>query len=447
MYSLPVMSAPNLTISAEPWEGSALVYGTLAARTSADVAAGQLSLVLTITNNEATQVHLNQVTVSFVGPPAVGSSSIPADLMVGTLETKRWVFETANNIILPVPAPGAVHIALSCDGFTDAAALDVPLVPYASPIAGGAYEFPASVTDLNRGELWTGLSAAHSSGGGTQLFAYDLLVRRFDSVAKSWPTFIPGSDNTVNANYYIWGKPVLAMADGVVVQFHDGMPPNTPPGFPNPVPNPIEGNHFYLQHGPDLVLYAHLQAGTLNPSLIAGPNSDGTGAAVTKGQVLGLAGNTGNSSEPHLHLHVNRTTVPWGGPLRPLPFNGIYVLDLSLVPSTTPNSDSPWNHVIAQDLPNVLSAIWPGPLRLGKASLFGRFALLAWAWIIIIGALMFTPGGVECIACGPTLTNVLGVVSIVLGSVGLIGSVMAGRASAPAKASLPEIDAKGNLHG
>jgi len=128
MYSLPVMSAPNLTISAEPWEGSALVYGTLAARTSADAAAGQLSLVLTITNNEATQVHLNQVTVSFVGPPAVGSSSIPADLMMGTLETKRWVFETANNIILPVPAPGAVHIALSCDGFTDAAALDVPLV-------------------------------------------------------------------------------------------------------------------------------------------------------------------------------------------------------------------------------------------------------------------------------------------------------------------------------
>ena len=71
MYRLVVMSASGLTITAEPSEGSALVYGTLAARTSADAPAGQLSLVLTVTNNELTQVHLNQVTVSFVGPPAV----------------------------------------------------------------------------------------------------------------------------------------------------------------------------------------------------------------------------------------------------------------------------------------------------------------------------------------------------------------------------------------
>jgi hypothetical protein len=41
---------------------------------------------------------------------------------------------------------------------------------------------------------------------------------------------------------------------------------------------------------------------------------------------------------------------------------------------------------------------------------------LAWAWLIIIGALMLTPGGVSCIACGETLNSVLGVVSIVLGA-------------------------------
>jgi hypothetical protein len=437
------MTAPNLTITAQPSEGAALVYGALAARTSNDPPAGQFSLVLMITNKELTPVHLNQVAISFVGPPAVSPSSIPADVTIGALQTAQWQFETINNIILPVPAPGAVHIALSCDGFTDAAVLDLPLVPYASPIPGGGYDFPASVTDLKRGEFWTGLSAAHASGYGTQLFAYDLWIRRFDPVAKSWPTSVPGSDNTLNKNYYIWGKPVLAMADGVVVEFHDGMAANTPPLLPVPTPDPIEGNHFYIQHGSDLALYAHLQAGSLNSSLTSGPHANGTGAAVTKGQLLALAGNSGNSSEPHLHIHVLRATVPWGGPLRPVPFNGINVLDLSLVPPlATPNTDSPWSFVISQDLPSVLSAIWPAPLRLGRNSLFRRFELLAWAWIIIIGALMFTPGGVECIACGPLLTNVLGVVSIVLGGVGLIRSVMAERASTRRQIAPLPIDAK-----
>jgi hypothetical protein len=44
---------------------------------------------------------------------------------------------------------------------------------------------------------------------------------------------------------------------------------------------------------------------------------------------------------------------------------------------------------------------------------------LAWAWIIIVGVLMITPGGVQCIACGATLNVILAIVSIVLGAVGL----------------------------
>jgi hypothetical protein len=48
---------------------------------------------------------------------------------------------------------------------------------------------------------------------------------------------------------------------------------------------------------------------------------------------------------------------------------------------------------------------------------------LAWAWMILLGALLITPGGVLCIACGPAdpgyignvLVNVLGIGAIVLG--------------------------------
>jgi Peptidase family M23 len=325
--------------------------------------------------------------------------------------------------------------------------LDLPLAEYESPAADGGYSFPARPADLGQGEYWTGLSTVHgAAGGGTQLFAYDLLIRAFDSATNSWPTSVPGSDNTKNLSYYMWSKPVYAMADGVVVEFLDGMATNTPPGLPIPTPNPVEGNHFYIQHGDDLALYAHFQAGTLNPALTSGPNADGSGATVTQGQQLGLAGNSGNSSEPHLHIQVNRGTIPWAEPTRPLPFNDIYVLDLAAVPDVwPPNDDAPWNAVSAQALPSVNSAIWPGPLKLGKKKLYRWIGPLAWAWIIFIGGLMITPGGVGCPACGPGLTKALGLVSIVLGVLGFVSRAVESRAVTQRNAA-PRIDVKADLH-
>jgi hypothetical protein len=57
--------------------------------------------------------------------------------------------------------------------------------------------------------------------------------------------------------------------------------------------------------------------------------------------------------------------------------------------------------------------------------------VLAWAWMIIVGGLLITPGGVFCIACGRNSPGyigdpavlVLGVVSLVLGAVGLVGAI------------------------
>ncbi len=443
------MSAPVLTVTVEPVEASLVVYGALAAKTSNDPPNGQLSLVLTITNNEPSTVHLNQVDVSFVGPPNVSASSIPADLTISANQTKQWIFSAANNIILPVPAPSGIVIDLFCDDYTDPKNVNMPLAQYVSPASGGGYSFPATGADLGQDEYWTGRSAAHGpAGGGTQLFAYDVLVRVYDSASNSWPTLPPGADNTLNENYYVWGKPIYAMADGVVVQFLDGMQANTPPGFPTPTPSPVEGNHFYIQHGADLALYAHLQAGTLNPALTSGPNPNGTGAPVVKGQLLGLAGNSGRSSEPHLHFQVNRTTIPWGGPPRPLPFNDLYVLDLSAASSSAwpPSQDSPWSEVSAQCLPSVTSAIWPGTLLIGKIKLSKWVAVLAWAWIIIIGGLMITPGGIDCIVCGPLLTDILGLVSITLGVLGIVSRLLADRADAKPPMVLPQIDEKGHLH-
>ena len=55
---------------------------------------------------------------------------------------------------------------------------------------------------------------------------------------------------------------------------------------------------------------------------------------------------------------------------------------------------------------------------------------LAWAWEIIVGGLLITPGGVVCIACGTpvqapgyigeTATRIVGVVAILLGVYGIV---------------------------
>jgi hypothetical protein len=443
------MSAPNLAILAEPAEAATVIYGELAARSSNDDPAGQLSLVLTITNNEPSPVHMNQVTVSFQ-PPDVSASVIAANLNIPSGGTQQWWFKPANHIILPMPAPGTINLELACDGFSEPATLNMPLVPYGSTAAGGGYSFPGAATDLNKGEYWTGMSAAHGdAGGGTQMFAYDLLVRVYDPAANAWPSAAPGADNTKNASYYIWGKPIYAIADGVVVQILDGMPANTPPGFPNPLPATVEGNHFYIQHGADLALYAHLQAGTLNPALTAGPNADGTGAAVTRGQLLGLAGNSGRSSEPHLHIQVNRTNAPWAGPPRPLAFNEVFVLDLSLVDAKAwpPNDATPWNEVTAQDLPTVVSAIWMG--KLGKPPVTPDwpyiFAVFAWAWIIVIGGLMITPGGVSCTVCGRGLTVFMGFILVATGALGFVSRLAGKTTKVNERVAAPRIDVKANL--
>ncbi len=60
------------------------------------------------------------------------------------------------------------------------------------------------------------------------------------------------------------------------------------------------GNGFRILHGNCRMIYAHFQAGTVNPE-VAYP-----GAHVKAGQYLGSMGNTGQSTGPHTHIHAER---------------------------------------------------------------------------------------------------------------------------------------------
>jgi Peptidase family M23 len=346
------MSAPNLTISLEPFESGKVVYLPLAAKTANDKPNAQLALKVSIKNNENKVVHVKQFKISFVGPPSVSAVTIPVNLDIASKVSADWFFSADQNIILPVPAPGMLQLSLSCDGFDTTVDLTLPLAAHKSPTPAQSYAFPGRVSDLRLGEYWSGVSAKHGAAGdGSQLFAYDMGVIAWDADRKQFTSLLPGQTDSKNEDFRIWGKPIYAVADGTVVDFRNDIPTNpSPPADPSP-PHPVEGNHFYIQHRDELVLYAHFQPGSLNANLMT------VGAKVKERDFLGLAGNSGNSTAPHLHMHVIQATKPWSGPLRPLPFHDIQVVDQTVL--HPPDPTGPWVKVDDQGLPNVASAIWP----------------------------------------------------------------------------------------
>jgi len=101
-----------------------------------------------------------------------------------------------------------------------------------------------------------------------------------------------------NRNYRAYGAEIYAVADGVVTQTKDGIQQNVP-GEKPVVPITLEtvgGNHVIVDIGNGLyAFYAHMQPGSLRVKV---------GDRVRRGDVLGLLGNSGNSTEPHLHFQL-----------------------------------------------------------------------------------------------------------------------------------------------
>ena len=98
------------------------------------------------------------------------------------------------------------------------------------------------------------------------------------------------------SSWRYYGAPIHSVADGTVVNLWDGSDEQVP-GPPEPVSTEAIGGNMLVVDigGGAYAFYAHLQRGSLKAKL---------GDKVTAGQVLGLLGNTGNSTAPHLHFHV-----------------------------------------------------------------------------------------------------------------------------------------------
>jgi hypothetical protein len=117
-----------------------------------------------------------------------------------------------------------------------------------------------------------------------------------------------------NASYFLYGAEVLAVGAGTIVEVRDDVAENRPTEpLPPATIDGAPGNYVLQQLGDGkFVLYAHLQPGSLRVRV---------GDVTEVGQILGLVGNSGNSTEPHLHFHVMDAPSPFAS-------NGLpYVFD------------------------------------------------------------------------------------------------------------------------
>jgi len=96
-----------------------------------------------------------------------------------------------------------------------------------------------------------------------------------------------------NEDYYAFGKELYAPCDGEVVLVVDGVKDNIP-GNLNPIYVP--GNTVIIKTATgEYAFFAHFKQHSIVVK---------QGQKVSTGELLGLCGNSGNSTEPHLHFHL-----------------------------------------------------------------------------------------------------------------------------------------------
>ena len=119
----------------------------------------------------------------------------------------------------------------------------------------------------------------------SQRYAYDLVQIHNGLSYKNTPIS--------NEHYYAYNQEIIAPADGTIVKVTDGLKDNVPGEMD--ANNPA-GNYVIIEHeNNEYSLLAHFKQSSIQVK---------EGDIVKEGQCIGLCGNSGNSSEPHLHFQV-----------------------------------------------------------------------------------------------------------------------------------------------
>lgn len=202
-----------------------------------------------------------------------------ADMEINDADVRSWVSDSGNiGLNLTIDQQGTI-LGLQAKALTPTPATDKVTTKneYVFPFKGDWFVF------------WGGNNALinYHYEYESQRYAYDFIQRK-DGHSYS-------GDPLKNESYYAFGQPLYAPADGKVVSVLSNIPDNEPVGKMNPkVP---AGNEVVIAHANgEYSVIGHMKKGS---ALVK------VGDMVKTGDKLGLVGNSGNSSEAHLHYQVS----------------------------------------------------------------------------------------------------------------------------------------------
>lgn len=234
--------------------------------------------------------------------------------------------------------------------------------------AVSAVDFPLRADDINLNYRY--YTTSHWSGG-TQAEAKDIVAVRHTGAGKWSKLKTDGADATVNANHIVYGVKIRAMEAGTVVGCWRNSPENKAGSKLQKLLDGyigLAGNHVWIMHdNGDYALYAHAQPGTIpssicphNDTYLSTPNTsnpwtqDGVvnnGVRIQKGQVLGIVGNSGNSTGPHLHVHMQTNNAA-------LPMKFSHGQYEAFTANDTASPNGPWTLLKGNALPLQKVLVW-----------------------------------------------------------------------------------------
>lgn len=273
----------------------------------------------------------------------------------------------------------------------------------ARKLQAAQFDLPYFGNELVAGERFYVGKKIHSASG-SQMWGYDIGAMRKDKGADTWSEVKASTNwkNPQNSDYYVYGKPVHAMADGTIIRCWRNAPQNPRPyssalgdDFDEPFAQRDwlsqawrdkkmsgAGNHLLVQQDDgNLVLYAHAQTGSISSSLCphdatlySKANADDEADVplaqqrrIKAGDQLYLTGNSGNSSAPHLHVHQQDAD---GNPIQ-----FVFRRGLSTPVASGKKADiNQWTRFAGSRIPDGPVLVWP-PERLGGES--SRHAMAA----------------------------------------------------------------------
>jgi len=244
----------------------------------------------------------------------VGSAMMPSGEHGSLVDVGRVIEPGARSVIymwITLPASGTVPARLRHRMIFSAAttgggnSADATLEDLQVPISHDAV---LTLRPPFHGGVWlAGDGPANKTNHRRAITAVDGHIYSAERFAIDWLKVGPNGDSrhdgaTRNDNWWGWGEPVLAVADGEITEVVDGIADNVPRVLPPVTVDNIAGNHVILKIAPNrYATYAHLQNGSIKVHLHD---------RVRSGDVLALLGNSGNTTGAHLHMQVtDRSSV------------------------------------------------------------------------------------------------------------------------------------------